>query len=402
MHISLLTGGGDRPYVVGLATTLIRYSVSLDIIGSDGLNSSEWHSTPGVRFFNLRGDQKVDAPFFIKVKRILVYYSRLIFYAWRATPNIFHILWNNKFESIDRTLLMLYYRVLGKRVVLTAHNINKSKRDSTDTLLNRFTLWIQYRLCHHVFVHNEGMKRELMNDFGGKESAITVIPFGINNAVPQTDLTSEEAKERLRICKDDQCILFFGRIAPYKGLEFLASAFKELARTASSYRLIIAGRPDNDSKEYCRAIEREITNSDYKARVLLKIEFVPDNQTEIYFKAADVLVLPYKHIYQSGVLFLAYSFGLPVIASDVGSLREEIVEGRTGFVCKAQHPDDLAKVIEHYFASDLYHRLDRHRQAIREYACARYSWDQVGKLTVNVYRSLLDKRSPDVECQSVR
>ena len=62
--------------------------------------------------------------------------------------------------------------------------------------------------------------------------------------------------------------------------------------------------------------------------------------------------------FQSGVLFLGYNFGLPVIASDVGSLREDIVEGKTGFVCKPRDPIDLAKEIERYFSSELYRRLD--------------------------------------------
>ena len=59
----------------------------------------------------------------------------------------------------------------------------------------------------------------------------------------------------------------------------------------------------------------------------LRIESVPDAETELYFKAADVLALPYTHVFQSGVLFLGYNFGLPVIASDVASLREDVVEG---------------------------------------------------------------------------
>ena len=64
--------------------------------------------------------------------------------------------------------------------------------------------------------------------------------------------------------------------------------------------------------------------------MILKIEYVPDAETEVYFKAADVLALPYTHIFQSGVLSLGYGFGLPVIAADVGSLKEEIIEGKTG------------------------------------------------------------------------
>ena len=112
-----------------------------------------------------------------------------------------------------------------------------------------------------------------------------------------------------------------------------------------------------------------------------RIEYVPDADTEIYFKAADVLVLPYVHIFQSGVLFLGYNFGLPVIASDVGSLREDIVEGKTGFVCKPRDPVDLAKSIETYFSSELYRHLDARRQEIRDFANERYSWTRVGEIT---------------------
>ena len=85
--------------------------------------------------------------------------------------------------------------------------------------------------------------------------------------------------------------------------------------------------------------------------MLLRAEYIPDEETELYFKAADVLVLPYRHIYQSGVLFLGYSFGLPVLAADVGTLKDEIIEGKTGFVFRPEDPVDLASAIERYFAA---------------------------------------------------
>ena len=123
--------------------------------------------------------------------------------------------------------------------------------------------------------------------------------------------------------------------------------------------------------------------------MLLKAEFIPDDETEVYFKAADVLVLPYRHIYQSGVLFLGHSFGLPVLAADVGSLKDEIVEGKTGFVFRPEDPVDLARAIEQYFASDLYANLNSRRREIRDYATERHSWDVVGEMTMSVYASLL-------------
>jgi glycosyltransferase involved in cell wall biosynthesis len=114
---------------------------------------------------------------------------------------------------------------------------------------------------------------------------------------------------------------------------------------------------------------------------------------EQYFKAADVSVLPYTHIFQSGVLFLGYSFGLPVIAADVGCLREDIIEGKTGFVFTPKDANDLAKKIERYFESDLFKNLTRRRQEIQDYARARHSWNIVGELTRNVYAEMLGCRN---------
>ena len=125
---------------------------------------------------------------------------------------------------------------------------------------------------------------------------------------------------------------------------------------------------------YWKSIEKEIAINRLNGQVIVRSEFIPDEDIEVYFKAADVLILPYTYIFQSGVLFLGYSFGLPVIAADVGSLREEIIEGQTGFLFDAENADDLADVIQSYFQSDLFNELDERRQWIRQYANARYSW----------------------------
>ena len=129
--------------------------------------------------------------------------------------------------------------------------------------------------------------------------------------------------------------------------------------------------------------------SEVRNHVIERIEHIPDEEVEVYFKAADVLVVPYVHIFQSGVPFLAYSFGLPVIATDVGSLREDIVEGGTGFVCHPQDSYDLARTIEKYFESDLFKDLENRRSDVKNYANERYSWNKVAATTMAVYSRLL-------------
>ncbi len=391
LKVSLLTAGRDRPYAYGMARALIAKGLSLDIIGGDDLDCSEWHGTPHVRFLNLRGDMREDASLPKKILRVLIYYIRLILYAASAEPNIFHILWNNKFETFDRVVLMLYYKFLGKKTLLTVHNVNARMRDSNDTVLNRLTLKAQYRLADHLFAHTETMKSELIDQFDVSASKITVIPFGINNAVPDTNLKPGDAKRRLRIQEYERVILFFGYITPYKGLQCLIDAFELVMAGGEAYRLIIAGKPKN-CDNYWNDVLESLKRHASREQILLKTEYVPDEQTEVYFKAADVLVLPYRYIYQSGVLFLGYSFGLPVIATDVGALREDIIEGETGYLCLPDNSVDLARAIETYFSSDLYKDLTKRRQEIRKYALERHSWDVVGLLTANVYAKLLGDR----------
>jgi D-inositol-3-phosphate glycosyltransferase len=388
-HIALLTGGGDKPYALGMAAALTSIGIDVDFIGSDDLKVPELLGNPRVTFLNLRGDQRSEAGLVAKVLRVLNYYVRLICYASKAEPKVFHILWNNKFELFDRTLLMIYYKLLRKRLVFTAHNVNASKRDSNDSWLNRLSLRAQYALSDHIFVHTKGMKTELLRDFRVQKSKVSVIPFGINNTVPNTRLSSAEAKRRLGISRTDKTMLFFGNIAPYKGLEYLTAAFTELLCKDQRYRLIIAGRIKGPER-YWNKIQHALERNGAEDRVIARIEYVPDEQTELYFKAADVLVLPYTDVFQSGVLFLAYNFGLPAVAADVGNLKEEIVAGDAGFVFKAQDSSDLARKIDEYFNSELFHNLENTRVQIKAYGNKRYSWDKVAAMTTTVYSRLLN------------
>ena len=390
--MSLLTGGSDRPYVFGLATSLISNGVALDLIGSDELDFPEFRRQSTLHFLNLRGNSDPSASRTAKIARILKYYARLIRYAATAKPKIFHILWNNKFETFDRTILMLYYKLVRKKIVLTVHNVNMRKRDAEDTFLNRLTLRIQYQLADHMFVHTEKMKMDLVRNFAVHDGRITVIPFGINNSLPNTKLTANDAKRKLGLSESQKIVLFFGRITPYKGIDYLVAAFQELLRQEDQYCLILAGMVDR-CEAYWQTIRSKLDTDEQKGHVVIRDTFIPDDEAEVYFKAADVLVLPYRDIYQSGVLFTGQRFGIPVLAADVGSFREEIIEKETGFLFKPEDPNDLARTIRRYFDSDLYAALPLQREAIRASAADRHSWEIVGKITHGVYATLLERDS---------
>jgi len=392
IEVALLTGCQDAPYAYGMTLALSAREIHLEVIAGDALDFPEFHTSPYTHFLNLRGNQRLNAGLAEKAFRALRYYLRLIRYAVVARPKVFHILWNNKFELFGRTLLLLYYKLLGKKIVLTAHNANAGWRDATDSVLNRLSLRAQYRMADDIFLHTEKMKREILKEFPVSERNVSVVPFGINNSLKVTNLTRAEARAQLGIADGEKAILFFGHIAPYKGLDCLVNAFLPAAAVHPDYRLIIAGNPRPGCDQYWREIERTIRQNANGGRVIQRICFIPDQETELYFKAADVAVLPYRVIFQSGVLFLAYSFGLPVIACDVGSLSEDIVEGETGYLCKSDDSASLAEAIGKYFDSQMYRDLDR-RKKIQEFAHARHSWDVVGERTEEVYAELLGSRS---------
>jgi len=104
------------------------------------------------------------------------------------------------------------------------------------------------------------------------------------------------------------------------------------------------------------------------------------------------LVLPYAHVFQSGVLFLGYNFGLPAIAADVANLKNEIAEGKTGLVFRAQDPSDLASKIAEYYNRELFSNLENTRFEIKQYANDRYSWSKIADITTAVYSNLLSSR----------
>lgn len=386
-EVAILTGGGDPHYSHGLAISLAAAGVRSDFIGSDDLDSKAIRSTASIRFLNLKGDQNPGSPLPRKVARICRYYTRLLRYALASRARVFHVLWNSRLEWFDRTILMLFFKACGRRVVLTAHNVNRGRRDGTDSVANRLTLRFQYRIADHLFVHTGQMKEELAREFGVAGRKVTVIPFGVNNIVPNTSLTGSEARTELGISPDEKVVLFFGTISAYKGLDMLVSALA-LAQCQGIYcRLIIAGQP-KPGPSYLQEVRRRIQSLGLSDWIIEDIGHVPDERAEIYFKAADVLALPYSSIFQSGVLFLAYSFGLPVVATDVGNFRDDVVEGITGHVANGTTDGEFALAIRRFFDGPIYADMPCARKRIATHVLKKHSWAGVAATTREIYREL--------------
>jgi len=389
IKVSLLTGAHDPMYSIPLATALAQRDIKVEFIGNDAMEGCAELKRANIRYLNLRGSQEA-APLRAKIARVVRYYANLISYAKSTDSRLFHILWLNKFEALDRTILNLVYKLLGKRLVFTAHNVNTRKRDGNDSLANRLTLRAMYWMLDHIFVHTDLSKEELLKDYGVAPEKISVIPHGLNTYVPDTPLSRAEARASLGLTSGERVVLFFGLIAPYKGLDILLDAVKVLASWNDRPRVIVAGSAKPGSGSYWPALKSRLANEDVFSRVLVKDEFIPDSEVAILLRAADVLVLPYRAIYQSGPLLLAYRFGLPVIATKVGSFDRDVIPDVTGVLCEPENPEDLAKAIQRYFASRLYLDLEATQEHVRRIGRERYSWEGIARTIEEVYARLLN------------
>jgi D-inositol-3-phosphate glycosyltransferase len=387
VRIILITGGAPH-YEAGLIAGLAEHNVNVNVIGGDDLADTSVLRNPKVCFLNFYGKSERGTALWRKILRIITVYLKLMTHVATSNARLIHIQWHYKLPFLDRTVLNFYYKLLGKKLVFTAHNIDAAARDGKQSWANRVTLRFHYQMMDRIIVHTEQMKAELNQGFGIPDSKITVIPHGVMSAVPETQLTKDGAREWLGLTNESRVILAFGLIAPYKGLEYLVAALARLRKEDKKFFLVIAGRI-KECQDYWDGVMALIEREELAGNVVTHLGHIPDESVEVFFKAADVLAMPYRSIFQSGVLFLAYRFGLPVIATDVGSLKNDLIEGKAGFVSKVDDSADLARTIEVFFASDMFANPEKKRREIREYASARYSWSSIANQTRQVYESVL-------------
>lgn len=391
MKISILNAGQQTDYLYGIVSGLSEIpSLEIEVVDSDS-SVGVIDSFPRTTLFNLRGDNLSAQSLFTKAWHIGKYYLRLLWYTAHTQSEIFHIQWENSITLFDRTILILYYKMFGKKLVHTAHNIYKDARDGRTTFLRQISLKAMYHLMDCVIVHTQKMKEELCSLFHVSPEKVVVIPHGINNRIPRRGISQKDARGKLGIELTAHAILFFGQIDEYKGVEKLIDAVSLLVKENPAVVLIIAGKPKRQLK-YTAKLKLQAVNIIPENNILFRLQFIPVDEVETYFAAADCLVLPYKNIFQSGVIFLAYRFGLPIIATDIGSFREDVIDGVTGFICKPNNVEDMAEKLNFFFDSNLFRQCEKTRAHIIELTEQKYSWSNIGRQTYEVYVRVM-KRS---------
>ncbi|MDE2996386.1 MAG: glycosyltransferase [Bacteroidota bacterium] len=173
-----------------------------------------------------------------------------------------------------------------------------------------------------------------------------------------------KACEQLGLPPDRRVMLFFGLVRHYKGVDILVDA---LSRMQSDALLIVAGEWYEDRAK----VDAMIRAQGLADRVRLVDRYIPDPEVGAYFSAADVVVQPYRHATQSGVVQTAFHFGCPVVVSGVGGLPEMVEHGTEGLVVAPEDPEALAAALDRLEDNALLYRLADGARAAR----SRFTWD---------------------------
>lgn len=141
-------------------------------------------------------------------------------------------------------------------------------------------------------------------------------------------LSKNEARKLLGIAPDTICMLFFGFIRDYKGLDLLMEAYADPRFEGKKVQLVVAGEFYNNGAQYTE-LEKQLG---LQGKIAWHTNFIPDDQVRVYFSAADLIVQPYKTATQSGVTQIAYHFCKPMLVTNVGGLAEIVPNGKVGYV----------------------------------------------------------------------
>ena len=264
-----------------------------------------------------------------------------------------------------------YYRLLA----MTVHNVLPHEPAPGDAeLYGRF-----YRACDLLIVHNNASRQELMEKCGIPEEKIRVIPHGLYT----TYSVDENARD------DDERVHFlnFGLIRPYKGVDILLKAISlmdEEDRARCRFAIRGVQYPKLDPTDYMALIRQ------YGIGACVEFDNtrVPEEDIPKLIGNTDFMLFPYRKIYGSGALLLAYTFGVPVVASDVPTFLEETDNGRTGILFAAENAEKLKDALLKAVNMTPEQR-EEYRRAIRALVEERYNWKIIAHRTVGAFREFL-------------
>jgi glycosyltransferase involved in cell wall biosynthesis len=257
-------------------------------------------------------------------------------------------------------------------LVTTIHDVFRHPGDQDLAFGSEYTRRIAYYRSQHLIVHAQSIQQTLAQQFQLPQNRISVLPHGELGSLYQ------QFSGRSNFSHEPDTLLFFGRIWQYKGLKYLIEAMSLVRQQIPQAKLIIAGRGENLEQYFpqgCNAKHYEILNC-----------FIPFEAVAGLFQRSAAVILPYIESSQSGVAAIAYGLETPVIASDVGGLREMVRHETDGLLVPPGDVSALANAMIRLLSDNAL------RNQLRQGAIARcqtdLNWSKIAAQTVEIYQKV--------------
>jgi len=294
-----------------------------------------------------------------KVQIFHIHWLHILYYWERKTPVRF----------IGFVIKLIFARLLGYKIVWTVHNFMPHERTfPLIDILGRFTITT---LANALIVHCKYAKNEITRKFFRKKN-IYIIGHGNYIEKYPCSISKERARQFLGINANAFVYLFFVKIRPYKGVEALVKSFQQI-RTNNTI-LLVGGKGKHLAK---KGLWSNIAKNN--SNIKLFMNFIPDEEIQCFFMAADVLVIPFLNVLTSGSIILGLSFGLPVIAPSLGCL-PELITPQAGVLYDPLDSEGLLNALLSIREKD----REKMRYEVNKIS-KRLNWDMIGRKTKQVY-----------------
>jgi glycosyltransferase involved in cell wall biosynthesis len=221
-------------------------------------------------------------------------------------PDLVMIQWWTFFWSVPFAWMSRYLHQRGVRVAYLIHNVSSHEAHPLD----RFFSHLAWSGVPYFLVFSEFEKHRLHKLLPGKRVVLTHLPvYAFSN---DEQLSKSEARRILNLPQEETMLLFFGFVRPYKGLDVLLKALANLKQKGIYPYLAIVGEFWKDKQSYLDSI----TRSGIGEQVRIEDRYVPNEEADLWFRGADLLVAPYTHgVTQSAVASLALGYNMPMIVT---------------------------------------------------------------------------------------
>lgn len=374
--------GGMNYYDYGLLNGLGKLGSNITLFTSESLR------------FDLSKNQSIKVSYTYKnlfkgnkIEKLLRYIVGTVKSLWQIKSEKIKVVHFQIFAISFLEVFVVWLLKLNRlKIVVTIHDVESFSKKNNERLSKYF-----YKKVDAAIVHNKASYDVLLNYLKSiklYEKAINkchIVHHGSYIGMLPNIIEKKDAKSKFDISDDTFVFLFFGQIKTVKGLDILLESYSKLVvNTTRKVKLIIAGKV---WKSDWTLYEEIIKKNNLSKHICLNIKYVPDEDVVYYYSAADCVVLPYKKIFQSGVLLMAQSYNTTVLVSNLPGMTEVVTDNENGFVFKNESVESLYLKMKEIME---YKNLERISKNAYEKLEKEYDWNEIAKQQMQIMEKVVN------------